>query len=179
MSRDKLRAHPLHFFKDSIWPITKENPGTPSIHLLAELTMKSMFARSKLSGTAPKLLIASTKNDASGACAFTSFPTSATGCITPVEVSQCTMATLVMDLSLFRISSTFFKSTLESSAPWSTTWTTDTHHMKNLQMFTLQFLTLKPWVFTKAKWLTQLELIPGFLSMKPLGVSLLPPKMGC
>ena len=79
--------------------------------------MKSMFARSKLSGTAPKLLIASTKNDASGACAFTSFPTSATGCITPVEVSQCTMATLVMDLSLFRISSTFFKSTLESSAP--------------------------------------------------------------
>ena len=123
MSRERLRAHPLHRFNDSMCPITKEKPGTPSIHLFAELTIKSMLAKSRLRGTAPKLLIASTKKDALGVCSLTSLPTAPTGWMTPVEVSQCTIATLVMDLSLFKISSTLAKSAFAFSSPCKTTWT--------------------------------------------------------
>ena len=121
MSRQWLRAHPLHRIRDSILPSTKEKPGTPSMHLFAELTMKSMLAKSRLSGTAPKLLIASTKNDAAGACSLTSFPTASTGWKTHIDVSQCTMVTLVIDWSLLRIFSTSARSAFEFSSPCSTT----------------------------------------------------------
>ena len=63
-------------------------PGIPSIHLLAEVTMKSMFDMSI--GNTPKLLMASTRNVAFGAWWRTKAPTSWIGWITPELVSQWT-----------------------------------------------------------------------------------------
>ena len=55
----------MHFFNVEILQMAKANPGTPSKHLLADETKKSMPPSLKFTGTAPKLLIASTKYEAS------------------------------------------------------------------------------------------------------------------
>lgn len=64
----------------------KPKPGTPCMHLLALLIMKSMPSAAMSTGTPPKLLIASTISVLP--CFFTTAAMSASGLSTPVVVSQ-------------------------------------------------------------------------------------------
>ncbi len=77
--------------------ITKEKPGTPSMHLFDEETRKSMPMPCKSMGIAPKELMASTTNVLPNSLA--AWPIGAIGLSMPLVVSQCTTTTWVMAAS--------------------------------------------------------------------------------
>ena len=103
-SRDRDRAHPAEAMSFSRLARTKENPGTPWMHLLALEMRKSMPQSATGISTPPKVDMASTMK-VFPAC-FTTWPTACTSLRMPLVVSPWTMATWVTAGSEARMAAT-------------------------------------------------------------------------
>ena len=103
-SSDRLRALPRDAFSLAVLQMMKLKPGTPWMHLLAELTRKSMPQSATGMSTPPNELIASTMNVQP--CALATRATDSMSLSRPEVVSEWIIETWVIDGSLSRISAT-------------------------------------------------------------------------